>query len=191
MKGLLENFATTKTEKADFCQWICRHFGKTYTVAQYIAENYEKIDGKIIFVTQLKKNFPADELRKCFREVGKEHELDNLMLIVENNVDNLCNNFQKVKDQLVKYNICERAFLWKIEREIAILNKKDLGDDALFLKQQAREDLQEKTERELRDKVTAYLLRTADGKERTKAERRELVKSDPAYSWISILYPNS
>ena len=111
------------------------------------------------------------------------------MLIVENNVDNLCNNFHSVKEELLKYNICDRAFLWKIEREITILKKNDISEDALFLKQQAREDLQEKTERELRDKVTAYLLRTADGKERTKAERRDLVKSDPAYSWISKLYP--
>ena len=190
MKGLLEKFCNDKDRKSGLLLVdLPTGFGKTYTVAQYIAENYEKIDGKIIFVTQLKKNFPADELRKCFREVGKERELDNFMLIIENNVDNLCKNFHKVKDELVKYKICERAFLWKIEREIAILNKKDLGDDELFLKQQAREDLQEKTERELRDKVTAYLLRTADGKERTKSERRELVKSDPAYSWISNLYP--
>ena len=67
------------------------------------------------------------------------------MLIVENNVDNLCNNFHSVKEELLKYNICDRAFLWKIEREITILKKNDISEDALFLKQQAREDLQEKT----------------------------------------------
>ena len=87
MKGLLEKFCNDKGRKSGLLLVdLPTGFGKTYTVAQYIAENYEKIDGKIIFVTQLKKNFPADELRKCFREVGKEHELDKLMLIVENNV---------------------------------------------------------------------------------------------------------
>ena len=97
MKGLLEKFCNDKGRKSGLLLVdLPTGFGKTYTVAQYIAENYEKIDGKIIFVTQLKKNFPADELRKCFREVGKEHELDKLMLIVENNVDNLCNNFQDI-----------------------------------------------------------------------------------------------
>ena len=190
MKGLLEKFCNDKNKKCGLLLVdLPTGFGKTYTVAQYIAENYEKIEGKIIFVTQLKKNFPADELRQCFSNVGKERELDELMLVVENNVDNLCNNFHSVKDELVRYNICDRAFLWKIEREIAILKRTDISEDVLFLKQQAREDLQEKTERELRDKVTAYLLRTADGRERTKAERRNLVKTDPAYSWISKLYP--
>ena len=190
MKGLLEKFCNDKNRTNGLLLVdLPTGFGKTYTVAQYIAENYDKIEGKIIFVTQLKKNFPEDDLRKCFKAIGKERILDEQMLIIENNVDNLCNNFVTVKDELIKYNICDRALLWKIEREIAILNKNDLGEDVLFLKQQAREDLQENSERELRDKVTAYLLRKADGKERTKKERRELVRSDPAYSWIAKLYP--
>lgn len=190
MKGLLEKFCNDKNRTNGLLLVdLPTGFGKTYTVAQYIAENYDKIEGKIIFVTQLKKNFPEDDLRKCFKAIGKEHILDEQMLIIENNVDNLCKNFGTVKDELIKYNICDRALLWKIEREIAILNKNDLGEDVLFLKQQAREDLQENSERELRDKVTAYLLRKADGKERTKKERRELVRSDPAYSWIAKLYP--
>lgn len=76
MKGLLEKFCNDKNRKYGLLLVdLPTGFGKTYTVAQYIAENYEKIDGKIIFVTQLKKNFPADELRKCFKAVGKEHEL--------------------------------------------------------------------------------------------------------------------
>ena len=190
MKGLLEKFCNDKDRTNGLLLVdLPTGFGKTYTVAQYIAENYDKIDGKIIFVTQLKKNFPEDDLRKCFKALGKEDVLDEQMLIIENNVDNLCKNFGKVKEELKKYNICDKALLWRIEREITILNKEDLGEDALFLKQQAREDLQENSERELRNKVTAYLLRKEDGKERTKKERRDLVMSDPAYSWIAKLYP--
>lgn len=190
MKGLLEKFCNDKDRTNGLLLVdLPTGFGKTYTVAEYIADNYDKIDGKIIFVTQLKKNFPEADLRKCFKERGKEHILDEQMLIIENNVDNLCKNFGAVKEELKKYNICDRALLWKIEREITILNSDDLDENSLFLKQQAREDLQENSEREFRNKVSAYLMRKADGKERTKKERRDLVRSDPAYSWIAKLYP--
>ena len=35
--------------------------GKTYAVTKYIAENYENIKGKIIFITQLKKNLTTSK----------------------------------------------------------------------------------------------------------------------------------
>lgn len=103
MKGLLEKFCNDKNRTNGLLLVdLPTGFGKTYTVAQYIAENYDKIEGKIIFVTQLKKNFPEDDLRKCFKAIGKEHILDEQMLIIENNVDNLCKNFGTVKDELIK-----------------------------------------------------------------------------------------
>lgn len=91
--------------------------GKTYKVAEYIANNYEKIEGKIFFVTQLKKNLPEDELRKCFSELGKENEIDDVLMRVENNVDNLCINFNSVKQELNQY-IGDKLLLHKIGREI-------------------------------------------------------------------------
>ena len=72
MKGLLEKFCNDKNRTNGLLLVdLPTGFGKTYTVAQYISENYDKIDGKIIFVTQLKKNFPEDDLRKCFKAIGK------------------------------------------------------------------------------------------------------------------------
>jgi len=36
---------------------------------------------------------PEDDLRKRFKEIGKSDVFENLFLRVENNVDNLCKNF--------------------------------------------------------------------------------------------------
>lgn len=162
--------------------------GKTYKVTEYIANNYEKIKGKIFFVTQLKKNLPEADLRRCFKDIGKENEIENVMLRVENNVDNLCNNFESVKEELYEY-VGDRLLLYKIDKEIKLLKSKNVSDDNIFLVQQAREDLQNETERELRDKVTAYLNFDKDGKERTKREKIRLIKEDVAFQWISKLYP--
>lgn len=163
--------------------------GKTYSVAKFIAENYNKIKGKIFFVTQLKKNLPEDDLRKCFSEIGKQSELDRLLLRVENNVDNLCLHFEEVKDDLYRC-IQDKYFLQKIEREIKIINHKDSYDeDEWLLVQQAKDDLNDVSEKKLRDMVYTYLSYDSEGKQRNLKEKRRLVKEDQAYTWIGKLYP--
>ena len=190
MKMLLEEFCNNKDiKKGLFLIDMPTGTGKTYSVAEYIANNFEKIEGKIFFVTQLKKNLPEDEIRKCFKEVGKEDKIDNVLLRVENNVDNLCNNFHLVKEELYEF-IGDNHLLVKIEREINLIKgNKNVNDDNMFLVQQARDDLQNELERELRNKVTAYLTYDEKGKERTKAQKVKLLENDDKYKWIVKLYP--
>ena len=95
--------------------------GKTYAVTKYIAENYQNIEGKIFFITQLKKNLPEDDLRKRFEEIGKEEEFEELFLRVENNVDNLCENFDAVRNEINTY-IADKKLIRKIEREVQLAN---------------------------------------------------------------------
>lgn len=190
MRKVLEKFCNNK-EKSNGLLLIDMPTGtgKTYKVAEYIANNYEKIEGKIFFVTQLKKNLPEDDLRKCFKELGKETEIDALLLRVENNVDNLCINFNSVKHELYEY-IGDKLLLIKIEREINLINgNKNVNDDNMFLVQQARDDLQNELERELRNKVTAYLAYDEKGKERTISQKKKLLENDDKYKWITKLYP--
>lgn len=190
MRKVLEKFCNNK-ERSNGLLLIDMPTGtgKTYKVAEYIANNYEKIEGKIFFVTQLKKNLPEDDLRKCFRELGKENEIDNVLLRVENNVDNLCINFNSVKQELDKY-IGDKLLLYKIDREIKLINDKgSINDSNMFLVQQARDDLQNELERELRNKVTAYLTYDEKGKERTISQKKKLLEDDDKYKWITKLYP--
>ncbi len=189
MIKILENFCNNSNRKKGLLLVdLPTGMGKTYAVAKYIANNYDKIKGKIFFVTQLKKNLPEADLRRCFKDIGKENEIDNVMLRVENNVDNLCNNFELVKQELYEY-IGDKLLLYKIDKEIKLIKNKNVSDENLFLVQQAREDLQNETEKKLRDKVTAYLTFDKDGKEREKSEKIRLIKEDNAFQWISKLYP--
>lgn len=190
MRTVLEKFCNNKERsKGLLLIDMPTGTGKTYKVAEYIANNYEKIEGKIFFVTQLKKNLPEDDLRKCFSKLGKEKEINDVLLRVENNVDNLCINFNSVKKELYEY-IGDKVLLIKIEREINLINgNKNVNDDNMFLVQQAREDLQNDLERELRNKVTAYLAYDEKGKERTISQKKKLLENDDKYKWIAKLYP--
>lgn len=163
--------------------------GKTYAVTKYIAENYENIEGKIFFITQLKKNLPQDDLRKRFEEIGKADEFEKLFLRVENNVDNLCENFDAVKNSLLKY-IQDKQFIYKVEREVHIINRKDsISEEDWLLVQQAKDDLSNASEKRLRDLVVEYLRYDANGAERTRSEKKRLIEEDDAYRWIGKLYP--
>lgn len=190
MKKILEDFCNNKDiAKGLLLIDMPTGTGKTYKVAEYIANNYEKIKGKIFFVTQLKKNLPEEEIRRCFKALGKEDDVDNVLLRVENNVDNLCANFNSVKKELHEY-IGDNLLLIKIEREVNLINgTKNINEDNMFLVQQARDDLQNELERDLRNKVTAYLTYDEKGKERTKAQKKSLLENDEKYKWIAKLYP--
>lgn len=190
MRKVLEKFCNNKERNNGLLLIdMPTGIGKTYKVAEYIANNYEKIEGKIFFVTQLKKNLPEDDLRKCFSELGKENEIDDVLLRVENNVDNLCINFNLVKQELYKH-IGDKLLLYKIDREINLINdKRSINDSNMFLVQQARDDLQNELERELRNKVTAYLTYDEKGKERTISQKKDLLENDDKYKWITKLYP--
>lgn len=189
MKELIEKFCNDKRKNGLLIIDMPTGLGKTYSVAKYIAENYNRVDGKIFFVTQLKKNLPEDDLRKCFSEIGKESELGRLMLRVENNVDNLCLHFEEAKDDLYRY-IHDKFFLQKIEREIKIINHKEsFNEDEWLLVQQAKDDLNDVSEKKLREMVSAYLSYDSEGRQRDLKEKRRLIKEDQAYTWIGKLYP--
>lgn len=192
MRKILENFCNDeKRSNGLLLIDMPTGTGKTYKVAEYIANNYDKIKGKIIFVTQLKKNLPEHDIRECFKKLGKEQEVDEVLLRVENNVDNLCSNFLSVSQELRKY-IGDNLLLNKIEREIKLINGgKEVKEENLFLVQQARDDLQNELERELRNKVTAYLMYDENGKERTISQKKDLLENDENYKWITKLYPTT
>ena len=61
--------------------------GKTYNVLKFIHEESlkeENSNKKYIFVTNLKKNLPEDDLRKMFTDSGHKEEFDKKYLIASN-----------------------------------------------------------------------------------------------------------
>ena len=134
---------------------------------------------------------PEDDLRERFKEIGKSDVFEKLFLRVENNVDNLCENFDAVKSSLLNY-IQDKQLIYKIEREVHLINRKDsISEDDWLLVQQAKDDLGDVSEKQLRDMVIKYLRYDSNGKERTQCAKKQLIKEDDAYKWIGKLYPTA
>lgn len=189
MQKLIKRFCENNRDNGLLLIDMPTGMGKTYAVTKYIAENYDKVQGKIFFITHLKKNLPEDDLRKRFEEIGKSDEFDRMFLRVENNVENLCENFDAVKNSLLNY-IHDKQLIYKIEREVRLINcKNNFSEDDWLLVQQAKDDLSDASEKQLRDLVVEYLRYDSDGKERTQSERKRLIVEDDGYKWIGKLYP--
>ena len=78
MKQAIENFCRS-TDTGLFLLDMPTGFGKTYSVLDFMVDNYdapEFKDKKIFFVTTLKKNLPDKELREHFAKRGKEDDYD-------------------------------------------------------------------------------------------------------------------
>ena len=99
MKQAIENFCRS-TDTGLFLLDMPTGFGKTYSVLDFMVDNYdapEFKDKKIFFVTTLKKNLPDKELREHFAKRGKEDDYDKYCLRIEANADMVVENLQRCK----------------------------------------------------------------------------------------------
>jgi len=178
--------------------------GKTYNAVKFIYDNYEKVKNKIIFITNLKKNLPIEELKKFFEKDNRLKDFDRDILFLDNNVDTLIDHFREVEDFIPYSMFAKNGTIYNVKKCITIINnlkekinkrqtivEKELWsrEDAYFIINQAREDLREKYEKELREIIEEVLRQDNEGKKRTKAQKLELIKNDPNFQWISTLYP--
>lgn len=86
-------------------------FGKTYAVQKYIADNYQKTDKKIIYITDLKKNLDFEEMKRKFFESEIEKEnFDKNFIFIDSNVDFVIKNFdtcyKKMPDDIKYHQAC-------------------------------------------------------------------------------------
>ena len=94
MKESIEKFCQAK-ENGLFLLDMPTGFGKTYSVLEFIADNFDKPeykDVKFFFVTTLKKNLPFEKLKGHFAQRGKEREFDRLCMKIDANADAVINN---------------------------------------------------------------------------------------------------
>ena len=71
--------------------------GKTYNVINFIFKNYQRVKNKIVFITNLKKNLPVNELKALFEQNGLLKQFEQNVLFLDNNVDTLIDNFDMVE----------------------------------------------------------------------------------------------
>lgn len=204
MQKLLNKFCFSDSKNGLMIIDMPTGTGKTHNTIEFIYKNYEKIENKIIFITNLKKNLPLDKLKGFFEKDNRLEDYNKDVLYLDNNVDTLIENFKEVENLIPKEKYLRNNVLNNVKSNIKIINKlkeslsknskqdfNSIGskENAYFIMNQAREDLKEKYEKEFRDLIEENLRFDEQGRKRTKAQKLELIKNDQAYQWIEKLYP--
>jgi hypothetical protein len=160
-------------------------FGKTHNVLDFIYQNYQQFkqqNRKIIFLTNLKKNLPHQDLKQRFFQDNQEKEYQENVLFINSNLDfvqeNLLNLDQEIPDKFKKTKNYQN-----LKQELKKLKKnlKASADYQSWLKNEIRQ----KYEPAFRGEIKQQL----DEKSKKKQDRLALIKNNPDYQWISKLYP--
>ncbi|MBN2287049.1 MAG: DEAD/DEAH box helicase family protein, partial [Tissierellales bacterium] len=88
MEKILNEYCHSQCEPGLLLLSMPTGFGKTYKVLNFIYANYKEFaaqERKILFVTNLKKNLPFQELKKRFIDDGKEDEFTQHALFIDSN----------------------------------------------------------------------------------------------------------
>ncbi len=143
-------------------------------------------------------------MKEFFEKDNKLNEFNKDVLFIDNNVDTLIDHFHEVEDKIPYSKFNKNGTIFNVKHCIKIINtlKENLKnknfseteefgskENAYFIINQAREDLCDKYEKELREVIEEALQFDEDGKHRSKSQKLDLIKNDPDYNWISVLYP--
>lgn len=203
MQDLLKKFCSTKTNGLLLVD-MPTGTGKTYNAVKFIYENYKNIDNKIIFITNLKKNLPINDLRKFFENDNRLDDFNKDFLFLDNNVDVLIEHFEDIENSIPANMFSDGGILHDIKKSVQLIsvlknsikNKTDqydvsneMANNAYFIIKQTQEDLRDKYEKKFRNLIEEKLSFDENGNKRTKAQKLELIKNNKDYSWIKDLYP--
>jgi hypothetical protein len=159
-------------------------FGKTYNVLKFIYDNYHEFADqkrKIIFITNLKKNLPIQELRERFIQDGKEESFAKNVLFIDSNSENVINKLLTLDDEITD-DFQNTENYKSLKKCIEICDNKQLPKD---VKDSFANQIRKELEPAFRKIIQARLKE----KFKTKEERLEAIKNNPDYQWIGKLYP--
>ena len=163
-------------------------FGKTYAVIEYIYENYQAYAAqgrKILFVTNLKKNLPIQDLKKRFaqntKQDKKQDEFAKHVLFIDSNSTAVRKALPAVEDEIPE-RLKSETFT-KLRSHINTLDQSKELPKAVqtILETEIRTKLEPSFRRSITDNLHEQF--------KTKKERLRAIKNDPEYRWIGKLYP--
>jgi hypothetical protein len=185
MKQILEQYCLDDTANGLLLLSMPTGFGKTHDVLNFIYENYQRFADqkrKIIFVTNLKKNLPYEELRERFLDDDMKDTYDKHVLFIDSNSKSVMNNLpyldSEIPDQFKNTETYSRLMA-----HIKVLENNRNFDKTIV--NSFKNEIQRNLEPAFRRIVIEQLYREFD----SKKNRIEAIKKDPDYQWIGKLYP--
>jgi hypothetical protein len=164
-------------------------FGKTHNVLDFIYNNYQDFkdkNRKILFITNLKKNLPYQDLEKRFINNGRDNEYQENVIFIDSNSENVIEHLLTIDDEIdenFKNEIYE-GLKSKVETINNLSSKKSYSDLKAY---------KEILEKEIRDKFEPAFRKFIQSKLKeefkTKQERLSAIKNNKKYQWIGKLYP--
>lgn len=193
MKESIEKFCQSQ-ENGLFLLDMPTGFGKTYSVLEFIADNFDKPeykDVKFFFVTTLKKNLPFEKLKGHFAQRGKEKEFDRLCMKIDANADAVINNLVPLyHKRKIPLRITQRPEFKELLASVQLIanykDKKSATKDGAIanLCKNAEKAIKDTQERAFRNLVLAELIQF-----RTPNDKLKEIANNPEYHWIGELYP--
>ncbi len=158
--------------------------GKTYTVLDFIYAHYQDFAAKkrkILFITNLKKNLPLEDLKQRFATDGKEDEFKSHVLFINSNSETLREGLLAVEADIPdQFKTADYATLKSYVE--TLVQAKNLPKT---VKASLEADIRKRLEPAFRRSITEHLRREF----KSKKERLQAIKHNPAYQWIGKLYP--
>ncbi len=103
MEKILNEYCHSQCEPGLLLLSMPTGFGKTFNVLNFIYEYYEEFaaqERKILFVTNLKKNLPIQDLKKRFVTDGKEEDFAQHVLFIDSNSGAVVKHLLSVDDEI-------------------------------------------------------------------------------------------
>lgn len=170
-------------------------FGKTYSVLDFIVDNYDKPmfrNKKIFFLTTLKKNLPEEELYQHFVKKGKEKDYKKYCLRIEANADMVIRKLEELyqKKKIPGWMTKTKEFYSLLESVKAINHyenmRKQNGENYAVLSK-FQKDLEEKIR--VKEEINFRNLIIRELRQfKTVKEKRKQIAHNKEYQWIGELY---
>ncbi|WP_375511000.1 DEAD/DEAH box helicase family protein [uncultured Nostoc sp.] len=157
--------------------------GKTYNLLKFIHSNYKefvKQERKILFITNLKKNLPMDELKKLFIDNGNEQDFQKYVLFIDYNVDPIIKNLLNIDHQIP--DKFKTEIYLQLKKYIEILQNEQIP---ISFKESIKTEIRKNIEPAFRDIIKKTLSENFENKK----ARLSAIKNNQDYQWIKELYP--
>ncbi len=175
-------------EKGLFVFPLPTGIGKTYHVLEYILNNY-KINRKIFFITNLKKNLPVSELKSKFKIAGKEKDFEEYVIALDSNSDTIIKTLLNTECPNYITNMPEYKPLKKTVNLIQSYENMEKKDHVInqFI-ERLKDDIRKIYEPKFRNGIIDW-LNNEFKKSSVISESKKTRFIKAKYPWLIELYP--